>query len=65
MLAVGDARRGPPIGTLTLTQWGVDKTRSTRMKFSIRGFFAFEFSLAFPHFWRKKPAGVAADYELE
>jgi hypothetical protein len=35
------------------------------MKFSIRGLFAFEFSLAIPQFWKKKPAGIAADYELE
>jgi len=35
------------------------------MKFSIRGLFAFEFSLAIPRFWRREPAGIKADYELE
>jgi len=35
------------------------------MKFSIHGLFSFEFSLAIPHFWKRKPAGIAADYELE
>jgi hypothetical protein len=35
------------------------------MKFSIRGLFAFQFSFAIPHFWKKGPAGIAADYELE
>jgi HIRAN domain-containing protein len=35
------------------------------MKFSIRGLFAFEFSLAIPHFWQREPTGTAADYELE
>src|SRR5208337_1673717 len=41
------------------------KFRSAGMKFSIRRLFAFEFSLAIPHFWKQKPAGIAADYELE
>ncbi len=35
------------------------------MKFSIRGLFSFEFSLAIPHFWKHEPAAIAADYELE
>ena len=35
------------------------------MKFSIRGLFAFEFSLTIPQFWKKKTPGIAADYELE
>ncbi len=35
------------------------------MKFSIRGLFAFEFSVTIPRFWKREPAGVAADYELE
>jgi|GEM_PF-115554 len=35
------------------------------MKFSIRGLFSFEFSLAIPHFWRQDRARIAADYELE
>ena len=35
------------------------------MKFSIRGRFAFEFSLAIPYFWKRQPARIAADYELE
>jgi len=35
------------------------------MKFSIRGLFSFEFSLAIPRFWKQQPAGIGADYELE
>jgi len=35
------------------------------MKFSIRGLFSFEFSLAIPRFWKQEPARIAADYELE
>ena len=35
------------------------------MKFAIRGLFFFEFSLVIPHFWKREPAGIAADYELE
>ena len=39
--------------------------RSAGMKFSIRRRFAFEFSLAIPYFWKRQPARIAADYELE
>ena len=37
------------------------------MKFSIRGLFSFEFSLAVPHFWKQKPepSGTDHEYELE
>lgn len=35
------------------------------MRFSVRGFFAFEFKLSIPHFWRQPAALAHADYELE
>jgi hypothetical protein len=35
------------------------------MRFSIRGLFSFEFSLAIPNFWKREPAEIVADYELE
>ena len=35
------------------------------MKFSIRGLFAFQFTLAISHFWKKEPVGITSDYELE
>ncbi|MGC8639390.1 MAG: HIRAN domain-containing protein [Isosphaeraceae bacterium] len=35
------------------------------MKFSIRGLFAFEFTLSLPNFWKRKPAAGAAHYELD
>ena len=35
------------------------------MKFSIRGLFAFEFSLSLPSFWKRKPVEGAGDFELD
>jgi hypothetical protein len=35
------------------------------VRFSIRGPFRFELSLAIPHFWKKQPPALTADYELE
>jgi len=35
------------------------------MKFTIRGLFSFDFSLAIPRFWKQQPAGISADYELD
>ena len=35
------------------------------MKFSIRGLFAFEFTLSVPAFWKRRPVEAAADYKLE
>ncbi len=41
------------------------ESRNAGMKFSVHGLFSFEFSLAIPHFWKREPAGIATDYELE
>jgi hypothetical protein len=35
------------------------------MRLSVRGLFAFEFSLAIPRFWTRDRERIAADYELE